>query len=151
MGNKLLKYSFLLQLFGFILLLFVGIIFTAIKIKAGTIKTNFLIIYWTYVGYILLTILFYGKESRVFNKEFDESPKLLHLRMNHVLTITVPFITFAIAIFINKSFLESPFQWLGGLVLLVYGAFYFFTGYYLRYRELDKIEGVKELVRRNKK
>lgn len=143
----MLKSGFLLQIFGLILLVFVGIIFAFIRIKEGLLSNGFLIIYFLYLVYVAIIIFSYSKESRMFNKDFDESVDLLKLRMNNSITLSLPFIILAITIFISFAFETHPGIWLMGLSFLIYGGIYFYSSYYLRYKELDKIFRIKEMGR----
>jgi len=143
MADKLLKYSFPLQIFGFILLVLVGILIT--KMENG-LNDRFLAFYFIYLIYALVIIIFYTEEGKIFNSNF-ESNSMLKLRMNHALNLSLPPIIMALSIFIFLPSESDVKLWAIGAFLFIYGGIYFAKGYYRRYKELDQIEVINKLCK----
>ena len=141
-NDSLIKIGYGLELFGFILMVFVGIILSVVSKNI-----SFLIMFWAYVIFLFVSLISYGKKNRDFDKRYEESDELLKLRMNHVLAMTIPIVTIGISILFKFTLQEEWFIFLLGLFMIGYGLFYLITGYVLRYKEISKREIVKEIAR----
>jgi len=136
-NNLLRNVGFNIQLFGTILLLFVGIIFWVIYAKEKFIPLRFLLIYTAYFIYSFFVLISYGKWSKIFKTPFDETLKLTKLRMNHSLVFSLFFIALSIPLLSLKYLQSSWWVFLGALVILSFGIFYLYKSYYLRFKKLE--------------
>jgi len=136
--SKNIDFGFYMQFIGFILLLFVGIIFWAVHLIDGLINLNFLLIYTAYLIYSFLILISYAKEGQIFKLDDKEPLELTKLRMSHSLTFSL--FTIGVSIpFLSINYLKD--NWLiffGALVILCFGVFYLFKGYYLRFKKIEK-------------
>ena len=136
--NKNIDFGFYMQFIGFILLLLVGIIFWAVHLIDGLINLNFLLIYTAYLIYSFLILISYAKEGQIFKLDDKEHLELTKLRMSHSLTFSL--FTIGVSIpFLSINYLKD--NWLiffGALVILCFGVFYLFKGYYLRFKKIEK-------------
>jgi len=87
--GKNIDFGFYMQFVGFILLLFVGIIFWAVHLIDRLINLNFLLIYSAYLIYSFLILISYAKEGQIFKLDDKESLELTKLRMSHSLTFSL--------------------------------------------------------------
>ena len=141
----LIGLGYILEVFGSILMIFTGIILSITITNIGL-----LIFFWTYVVYLIASLILYGKKNRDFNKRHSEPDELLKLRMNHALATTIPIISIGISILFVFTLKENWIIFLLGLLMIGYGFFYLITGYLLRYREISDREIAKEIVRLEK-
>ena len=138
MSRKNIDFGFYMQFIGFILLLFVGIIFWVVHIIDNLISLNFLLIYTAYLVYSFLILISYAKEGQIFNLDNKESLELTKLRMSHSFTFSL--FTIGVSIpFLSITYLKD--NWLiffGALIILCFGIFYLFKGYYLRFKKIER-------------
>jgi len=123
---------------GFILFLFVGIVFWAIHFKDNLFNLPFLFAYSLLVIYSFLNLVVAIKESNSFKVEEEEN--LLKIKMNHSLVFSLFFIGISLPL-LSIKYLESDLWsiFLVGLVLFAVFSFWLVFGYFFRYRKLKKI------------